>query len=125
VGFKYRWDERTQQFAHAAGIMVLTPEGKMARYLYGASFHARDLRFSLAEASENRSTMAVQKMLLFCYHYDPQAGGYVLFATNLMRAGGVLTVLLIGFFLWRMILAERKKAFANGPKAGRFKEGIV
>jgi len=118
IGFKYRWDERTQQFAHAAGIMVLTPEGKMARYLYGASFHPRDLRFSLAEASENRTTMAVQKILLFCYHYDPRAGGYVLFATNFMRAGGVITVLLIGFFLWRMILAERKKP-------GRLKEEIA
>lgn len=126
VGFKYRWDERTQQFAHAAGIMVLTPEGKAARYLYGATFHPRDLRFSLAEASENRTTMAVQKILLFCYHYDPQAGGYVLFATNLMRIGGGLTALLIGLFLWRMIVAERKKA--SGPSsrnAGEFKEGIV
>jgi protein SCO1/2 len=118
VGFKYRWDERTQQFAHAAGIMVLTPEGKMARYLYGASFHPRDLRFSLAEASENRTTMAVQKILLFCYHYDPQAGGYVLFATNFMRVGGAFTVLLIGFFLWRMVIVERKKP-------SRLKEGIV
>ncbi|MGA3186454.1 MAG: SCO family protein [Bryobacteraceae bacterium] len=125
IGFKYRWDERTQQFAHAAGIMVLTPEGKMARYLYGATFHPRDLRFSLAEASENRTTMAVQKILLFCYHYDPKAGGYVLFATNIMRAGGILTVLLIGFFLRRMFVAERKKASLHGPNAGRFKEGIV
>ncbi len=114
IGFKYRWDERTSQFAHAGGIMVLTPEGKMARYLYGATFHPRDLRFSLAEASENRSTMAVQKMLLFCYHYDPQAGGYVLFATNIMRAGGVLTVLLIAFFLRRMFLAERRKVLKEG-----------
>jgi protein SCO1/2 len=114
LGFKYRWDERTNQFAHAGGIMVLTPEGKMARYLYGATFHPRDLRFSLAEASENRSTMAVQKMLLFCYHYDPQAGGYVLFATNIMRAGGVLTVLLIAFFLRRMFLAERRKVLKEG-----------
>jgi protein SCO1/2 len=125
LGFKYRWDERTQQFAHAGGIMILTPEGKMARYLYGASFHPRDLRFSLAEASENRSTMAVQKMLLFCYHYDPKAGGYVLFATNIMRAGGILTVLLIGFFLRRMYVAERKKNSFHGPKAGGLKEGIA
>ncbi len=114
IGFKYRWDERTQQFAHAGGIMVLTPEGKMARYLYGATYHPRDLRFSLAEASENRTTMAVQKILLFCYHYDPQAGGYVLFATNLMRAGGVLTVLLIAFFLRRMYVAERRKVLKEG-----------
>lgn len=114
IGFKYRWDERTQQFAHAGGIMVLTPEGKMARYLYGATYHPRDLRFSLAEASENRTTMAVQKILLYCYHYDPQAGGYVLFATNIMRAGGVLTVLLIAFFLWRMVKAERRKVLKEG-----------
>ena len=122
IGFKYRWDERTQQFAHAGAIMVLTPEGKMARYLYGASFHPRDLRFSLAEASENRTTMAVQKILLFCYHYDPKAGGYVLFATNLMRAGGILTVLFIGLFLRRMFLAERKKA---SLKTRGLKEGIA
>jgi protein SCO1 len=122
IGFKYRWDERTQQFAHAAGITILTPEGKAARYLYGATFHPRDLRFSLAEASENRTTMAVQKILLFCYHYDPQAGGYVLFATNIMRGGGILTVLLIGFFLGRMIVAERKKASLT---TRRLKEGIV
>ena len=86
----------------------------MARYLYGATYHPRDLRFSLAEASENRTTMAVQKILLFCYHYDPQAGGYVLFATNIMRAGGVLTVLLIAFFLRRMFLAERRKVLKEG-----------
>lgn len=122
VGFKYRWDERTQQFAHVAGIMVLTPEGKAARYLYGATFHPRDLRFALAEASENRTTMAVQKILLYCYHYDPQAGGYVLFATNIMRAGGILTVLIICIFLWRMIVAERKKA---SLKPRDLKEGLA
>ncbi len=105
--------------------MILTPEGKMARYLYGASYHPRDLRFAWAEASENRSTMAVQKILLFCYHYDPKAGGYVLFATNIMRIGGLITVLLIGFFLRRMFVAERKKASLNGPHAGGLKEGIV
>ena len=124
AGFQYQYDPKSEQFAHSTAIMILTPEGKMARYLYGATYHPRDLRFSLAEASENRSTMAVQKMLLFCYHYDPKAGGYVLFATNLMRVGGVLTVLLIALFLWRMVKAERKKALSM-PKAGRFKEGIA
>ena len=62
----------------------------MARYLYGVRFRPRDLRFALAEASENRTTMAVEKILLFCYHYDPQASAYVLFATNFMRVGGAL-----------------------------------
>jgi len=110
VGFKYRFDPKQQQFAHAAAIMVLTPEGKMARYLYGVRFPPRDLKFALAEASEGRSTMAVQKILLYCYHYDPKAGGYVLFAENIMRAGGALTVFFIVFFLLRMFRAERRAA---------------
>jgi protein SCO1/2 len=118
VGYHYRWDPRQQQFAHAAGIMVLTPEGKMARYLYGIRFGPRDLRFALAEASENRPTMSVEKILLYCFHYDPQAGGYVLFATNFMRAGGALTVLVVAFFLWRLIRAERRKS-------GRWNEGMA
>ena len=64
--------------------MMLTPEGKMARYLYGIRFRSRDLRFALTEASEGRSTLTIDKILLFCYHYDPQASSYVLFAQNLM-----------------------------------------
>ena len=90
----------------------------MARYLYGVRFRPTDVRFALAEASENRITMTVEKILLFCYHYDPQANAYVLFAANFMRVGGVLTVLIIGLFLWRMFRAERERA-------ARWKEGIV
>jgi len=118
VGFKYKYDERQGQFAHAAAIMVLTPEGKVARYLYGVNYRQMDLRFALAEASENRTTMSVEKILLYCYHYDPQAGAYVLFASNVMKAGGVLTILAIAFFLRRMILVERKRT-------ARWKEGIA
>lgn len=118
VGFKYRYDERQGQFAHAAAIFVLTPEGRMSRYLYGARYRSRDLRFALAEASQNKITMTVEKILLFCYHYDPKAGAYVLFATNVMRAGGILTILIIGVFLRRMFRAERKAA-------ARWKEGIA
>jgi len=107
VGFNYRYDGRIQQYAHPAAIMVLTPEGRMARYLYGIKYSARDLRFALAEASVGRSTMALEKILLFCYHYDPKASGYVLFALNLMRAGGVLSLVVILIFLRFMIRAER------------------
>jgi protein SCO1/2 len=118
VGFHYRYDPRIEQYAHPAAIMVLTPEGRMARYLYGVRYSARDLRFALAEASEGRSTMALEKILLFCYHYDPKSGAYVLFATNLMRAGGLLTVALIAFFLIRMFRADRRRTQA-------LKEGLA
>jgi protein SCO1/2 len=91
----------------------------MARYLYGIRFSPRDLRFALAEASEGRTTMALEKILLFCYHYDPKAGAYVWFALNIMRGGGILTVILITFFIWRMFRSERKRASA------RLKEGFA
>ena len=110
VGVKYRYDARQEQYAHPAVVMILTPEGRMARYLYGIRYRAKDLRFALAEASEGRATMALEKILLFCYHYDPQAGRYVWFALNVMRTGGGLTAGLLFFFIWRQFRAERARA---------------
>jgi protein SCO1 len=113
VGFNYKYDKRQEQYAHPAAIMVLTPQGRLARYLYGIRYGARDLRFALAEASEGRTTMALEKVLLFCFHYDPRAGRYVWFALNLMRLGGLLTVALIAIYLWRMFRAERLRAVTS------------
>ncbi|HEY4363939.1 MAG TPA: SCO family protein [Bryobacteraceae bacterium] len=110
MGFHYRYDAKQEQFAHPSAIMVLTPEGRIARYLYGIKYRSRDLKFSLAEASAGRYTNALDKLILFCYHYDPQANAYVLFAGRFMRAGGALTVLILGFFLWRMIRTERSRS---------------
>jgi protein SCO1/2 len=107
VGVKYRFDKQQDQYAHPAVVMVLTPEGRMARYLYGIRYRASDLRFALAEASAGRATMALERILLFCYHYDPKAGRYVWFAMNFMRAGGALSVGLLFFFIWRLFRAER------------------
>lgn len=127
IGFHYRYDARQQQFAHAAAIFVLTPEGKISRYLYGTHFRPFDMRFALAEASENRTSMTAERILLFCYHYDPKSNGYVLFAGNFMRAGGALTVLLIGWFLWKMFRMEQRRALALkvANKGMAPKEGIV
>jgi protein SCO1 len=122
IGYHYRWDAQQQQFAHPATIFILTPEGRVARYLYGARFRPLDVRFALAEASEGRSTMTVEKILLFCYHYDPKAGKYVMFASNFMKIGGILTILAIGYFLWRMIRFERRRSAAMKH---RFKEGMA
>lgn len=118
IGYHYRYDAQQQQFAHPAAIFILTPEGRMARYLYGARFRPLDVRFALAEASEGRTTMTVEKILLYCYHYDPKEGKYVMFASNFMKIGGVLTILAIAYFLWRMIQFERRRA-------ARFKEGMA
>jgi len=109
VGFAYRWDDKTEQFAHAAALMILTPEGRVSRYLYGIQFKARDLRLALTEASGGRIGSVGDRLLLYCFHYDPRARSYVLFATNLMRAGGVLIVLILGFALWRLWRMEARR----------------
>lgn len=101
VGFKYFYDERLKQYAHASGIMLLTPQGKLSRYFYGVSYSVRDLRLSLVEASSGRIGSPVDQLLLLCYSYDPATGRYAATAMNVVRLGGVVTVLtLITFLAW-------------------------
>jgi protein SCO1/2 len=101
VGFKYHYDESTKQFAHASGIMVATPQGKLSRYYYGISYPARDLRLGLVESAENKIGGPVEALLLYCYHYDPATGKYGAAVMNIIRAGGVLTMLaIIGMYLF-------------------------
>jgi len=114
VGFMYLYDEKTGQFAHASGLMVATPEGKLSRYLYGIEYKADDLRFSLMDASREKIGSAVDKLLLLCYHYDPATGKYGLVVTNLLRAGGVLAILIVGGFMWINIRREKRKPAAQG-----------
>jgi protein SCO1/2 len=96
AGFRYAYDSDTKQFAHASAIMILTPEGKISRYLYGIQFPSRDLRLGLVEASEGKIGSPVDQVLLFCYHYDPHTGKYGLLISHIIQAGGALTVLIIG-----------------------------
>jgi protein SCO1 len=110
VGFHYKWDEQQEQFAHAAAIMFLTPDGRVSRYLYGIKFNPRDVRLALTEAGEGKTGSTVDKLLLYCFHYDPSSKGYTLFALNLMRAGGALTVVILLFVIWRLLRRERLRA---------------
>ena len=111
VGFGYRFDEQSGQFAHAAVIFVLTPEGRVSRYLYGVNFKPLDVRLALAEAAQGKFGVT-DRFLLFCYHYDPAAKGYVPFATNFMKLGGVLTILVMSLMLFRLWRQDRT-AFAS------------
>lgn len=104
VGFRYAYDDQSKQFAHASGIMVLTPEGKVSRYFYGILYPSRDLRLGLVEASEGRIGTPVDELLLFCYHYDPHTGKYGVLITRILKVAGAFTILVIGlgiFFLAR------------------------
>lgn len=109
VGFTYRWDPKTEQFAHPAGAFVLTPEGRLSQVLHGIQFSERDLRLALTEASRGKLGTAWDRVLLLCYHYDPNEHSYVLAGKQLMRAGGGLTALVLGAFLFRLWRKELKK----------------
>ncbi len=110
VGFRFIYDENTRQFAHASGLVVLTPEGRVSRYLYGIEYSARDLRLALVEASTGRIGSAVDAVLLFCYHYDPAAGKYSVAILNVVRLAGTLTFLLLAGYVVMMLRRERPGA---------------
>ena len=96
VGFRYHYDAPTDQFAHATGIMILTPQGKIAQYYYGVEFAPRDLRFGLEQASQNKIGSLADEVLLYCFHYDPTTGKYNAIISRVLKLSGGLTILLIG-----------------------------
>ena len=109
AGFTYKWDEASQQFAHAGGIMIATPEGKMSRYLYGIDYSPKDLKFGLIESADSKVGSVTEKLLLYCYHYDPATGKYGLAVLRVMRAGGILTVGGLGAMVLIFLFRGKKK----------------
>lgn len=104
LGFHYHWDAAHNMFVHASGVMVLTPEGKIARYFYGVQYEPKDLKLGLVEASHDRIGSPVDQILLFCCHYDVTTGKYTADVMNILRVGaGATLALLVGglVFLWR------------------------
>ena len=108
AGFRYTWDDRTQQFAHPAGIIVLTPDGRLARYLFGLEYGPRDVRLALVEDTAGRIGSAVDAFLLYCYHYDPMTGRYGFVVMRALRIAGAATVLALGSFIVVMVRRERR-----------------
>ena len=111
VGFRYEYEEQTDQYIHASGIMVLTPAGKLARYFYGIDYPPRDLRWGLVEAADGAIGSAVDQLLLMCYSYDPMTGKYGVYIRNSLRIGAVATVLALGSFVVVMLRRERRGDF--------------
>jgi len=110
AGFRYRYDPASTQYAHASGIMVATPDGRLARYYYGIEYPPPDLRLGLVESSEKKIGSAVDQILLLCFHYDPLTGRYGLMISRLLKITGSLTALALGTFIVRMMLHERRRA---------------
>jgi protein SCO1/2 len=108
VGFRYSYDPVSGQYAHAAGIMVVTPEGRLARYFYGIEYSPRDLRLALVEASQRKIGNPVDAVLLFCCRYNPVTGKYGFVVTRILQLAGLVTVVVIGLFLGLMVRRDRK-----------------
>ncbi len=108
VGFRYVYLPEEDQFAHAAGILALTPEGQVARYYYGVEYVPRDIRLGLIEAADNKIGSMVDQVLLYCFHYDPITGKYSAVAMNIVRLAAAVTVLFLALFLFRQWRSERR-----------------
>lgn len=115
IGFRYAWDEASKQYAHASGIVVLTPAGRISHYFFGVEFAPRDLRLALVEASGEHIGSLVDQLLLFCFHYDPATGRYSRVALNAVRAGGVLTLAVLVGFVVLMLRRDAKRARRPAP----------
>jgi len=113
AGFRYAWDEQTQQYAHPTGIIVTTTDGRLARYLFGIEYGPRDLKLALVDASEGKVGSFVDQLLLYCYHYDPMTGRYGIYVMRTLRVAGVATVLLIGTFIVVMVRREQSQQSAH------------
>ena len=118
VGFRYAWDERVGQFAHASAIYVATPDGRLSRYFYGIEYAPRDLRLALVEASRGKIGTPVDQLLLYCYHYDPAAGRYGAVVMNMVRVAGVAAVLVLTTFLTLMWRRDRRRDARRDAQAG-------
>jgi protein SCO1 len=110
VGFRYRYEAANDQFAHATGLFVLTPQGRISRVLYGIDYAPRDLRLALVEASEQKIGTLADQLLLFCYHYDPATGKYGPAAMAAVRIGGALTLVGLVTFVALQLRHERSRA---------------
>ena len=110
VGFQYAYDAESEQYAHAAGIVIHTPQGKISRYFYGIEYSPQDLRLGLIEASANQIGSPVDQLLLRCYRYDPKTGKYTLAIMSLLRLAGLATMLGMGSFVFVMFRRERHLA---------------
>jgi protein SCO1/2 len=109
VGFQYRYDPKSQQYAHASGIVALTPSGRVSRYFYGIDFSTRDVRLALVEASAGEIGSPVDELLLYCFHYDPLTGRYGLAIYRVIRAAGLATVVGLGCFIGVSLRRERRQ----------------
>jgi len=112
VGYRTSYNERTGQYAHPSALVIVAPDGRISRYFFGIEFPTRDLRLAVAEASSGRTGSIVDPVPLFCYQYDPATGRYGLAVLRLLRGGGLLTAVIVGFVIYRLARRHRRTRIA-------------
>ena len=117
VGFRYVYDPRIDQYAHASGIEVATPEGRISQYYYGIEYSPKDLRLGLIEASKNRIGNLADAFVLYCYHYDPATGHYGAMIMRILRLAAIATVLLLGGFIFTMVRRDVRTGRLDSGRA--------
>ncbi|WP_435007010.1 SCO family protein [Tundrisphaera lichenicola] len=113
IGFKYEFSPRTGKYAHAAGFVLLTPAGRISRYFFGVEYPARELKYAIAQATESKIGSPINKLILYCYEYDPTTGKYTFAIMNTIRVFGVATALALGTFFVVMVRRDRRMARAT------------
>jgi protein SCO1/2 len=119
IGFRYVWDAHSKQFAHASGVMVITPQGRVSKYFYGIEYASKDIRLGLIEAAQNKIGTPVDQLLLFCFHWDASTGKYTATAMNLLRMAAGATILLLGGFVIIMLRREGKEKGTRASLSAR------
>ncbi len=109
VGFKYKYLKKVNEFSHGAAIFILSPKGKITRYLYGINYKSLDFRLAISEAKKEKERSSLEKILLYCYRYNPNENSYTLHAINTMKIGGGLTCIFLGIFLINMFIKEKNR----------------
>jgi protein SCO1 len=115
IGFRYAYDAKTDQYAHPAAIVILTPGGRISRYLYGVSWSPRDLRLALVEAGEGRVGTIVDRVIMSCYHYDPTSRAYAPYVAGFLRLGGGMILFTVMGVLGLLLQAERRARAGGSP----------
>jgi protein SCO1/2 len=118
AGFNFVWDEPTHQFAHASGIVIVTPQGKVSRYFFGVDYAPRDVKFALIESSNEKIGSLADRLLLYCYHYDPQEGNYGFVTMRAVRIGGAVTIVALVGFVFVSLRSDHARA-SSGPAERR------
>src|SRR5690242_3579697 len=113
ANFRFHYDAKAKLFAHASGVMILTPDGRISRYFYGVEYPGRDMRLGLVDASAGKIGSPIDHVLLFCYHYDPSTATYSASILKIIRLGGILTILCLVGGIW---ISRRREARASHDK---------